>query len=252
MTTSHFTSTIAGITLAFASSASMADNGQSTSSNSAISYQYQVIDLAPDDGVTAGVDFYIQNSLSSAQVRPHDPWIGKHDFNSGKDSSSAGISLGDQAAYAWGSAATGLASKGYAYSDGGYSASHSFSSSYSLTPHSVLVIFGTFSGAASATKGDESMAHTYMSLSGYVDGKWMSDSASHSWSENNGDSSSHYFKFTFSNNTARYGYGSVSATSSVFGSVNHPAPVPEAETWAMLGGGLLALTALRRKRAKRK
>lgn len=246
MITADFCAGITGITLTLASAACMADSTPASSATQ-VNYQIQVIDLRPDDNITSSVQFDVDYHRSSSEVWSETISNYKIDERLDGPVLSSGVNFTHQAAYASGALESGLSSKGYSSSYGGYHGIEQLLTSFVLSPHSSLVISGHASGFANSAMSDSAHTAANIRLYGYVYGELQmhtlyrdgySNQANANWSDN--------FSFTVYNPSDQETYGrfDVQALSNGYTLT----PVPEPETWAMLGGGLAMLAGLQRRR----
>lgn len=246
MITADFCAGITGITLTLASAACMADSTPASSATQ-VNYQIQVIDLRPDDNITSSVQFDVNYHRSYSEVWSEKISNNKSDERLDGPVLSSGVNFTNQAAYAYGALDNGVGSKGYANNHGGYYGLDQLFATFVLSPHSSLVINGHANGFANSSMSESAHTEVNLRLLAYVNGELQlqqfyregyANQANANWS---GD-----FSLTIYNPGDYEVYGKFDANALSNGYTL--TPVPEPETWAMLGGGLAMLAGLQRRR----
>ena len=244
---------------------STATMAQSYSNASISNTGYQLIDLNPGDGIAAGISFFSTSNAASASVLAGTSSDGYSSSAARTASSLRAISVavGDTSSGAAASYSGGpfgaLAANGQVDGLGTYSGNQSISTGFTLTPNTVLVVFGQLSGTAIA--GSYYNQYTGSSASVSLTGNITSDGRGYQ-SSSIGDNAysyyylpnqfSHSFAISFVNGNATELSGVYNVATSVSGA-NYafaPSPVPEPETCTMMLAGLTVLGALARRRAR--
>ena len=216
---------------------------------------YQLIDLDGNDGITPEISFFGSYNSVQASVLTGTYTDGYSASASRNASTSRAISvaLGDTttgagASYGGGAFAA-MNSNGVIGEVGNYSASQSFQTSFTLSPKTLLLVFGHLTGSATGGYSyyQSSSSNGAISLTGALtpDGYGnQSSSINDSAYSYYGSQFDHSFALSFANGNAAALNGNFRAATGVSGqsNVGFSQPVPEPETWArmFMGLGLLA------------
>ncbi len=225
---------------------------------------YQLIDLDGNDGITPEISFF--GTANSAQVSvltgTYSDGYNASASRNASTSRAISVALGDMttgagASYG-GGAFGGVNSNGRIGEVGSYGASQNFQTSFTLSPKTLLLVFGHLTGSATGGYSyyQSASSNGAISLTGALTpegyGSQASSISDSAYSYYYGNSQfDHSFALSFANGNAAALNGTFRAATGVSGqsSVGFSQPVPEPETWAMMAMGLGLLAFAKRRKA---
>jgi PEP-CTERM motif len=224
---------------------------------------YQLIDLDGNDGITPEISFFGTSNSAQASVTTgtySDGYTASAVRNASTSRTNI-IALGDTTTGAGASYSGGafgsVSSNGQIGEVGSYNASQQFQTGFSLSPKTLLLVFGHLTGSvtgggsyyqSSASSGTISLTGA-LTPDGY--GSQSSSIGDSAYSYYYNSAFDHTFALSFANGNTSSLNGNFRVSTNVSGqsSVGFSQPVPEPETYAMMLMGLGLLAFAKRRKA---